>query len=83
MIYFLFFLVFASNKVLETCVSLRKNDFISIRMVEVRRRPFDAKFMQIESPDVGRNEANHSDIELYNDSCHKDKTEIPGILLSS
>ena len=42
------------EQVMRTCEALREAGFFSVRMVEVRRRPFDAKCVQFEQPNVGR-----------------------------
>ena len=66
---------------METCNSLRKNGFISIRMVEVRRRPFDAKFVQLESADVGRNQLENADKD-HNNTEFDEESKISGKLVS-
>ena len=66
---------------METCVSLRKHNFISIRMVEVRRRALDAKFMQIESADVGRNDPKDANMESKDVKGENDEAEFPGAFI--
>lgn len=44
------------EQVSQTCDQLRKCGFHSIRMMEVRQRPFDGRLMAIENLDVGRSD---------------------------
>ena len=46
------------EQVVKTCEKLRECKFHSIYMIEVRRRPFDAKNHRFENADVGRSSSN-------------------------
>ena len=52
------------EQVMKTCESLREEGFCCIKMVEVRQRPFDAKFVQLDTPDVGRNSNNIVTVDI-------------------
>jgi tRNA (adenine57-N1/adenine58-N1)-methyltransferase len=41
------------EQVMKTCQALREDGFHSIRMMEVRRRPFDGRLTELETPDLG------------------------------
>ena len=63
---------------MQTCCSLREHGFISIRMIEVRRRPFDAKFVQLESADIGRKRLKHQRFEYEGKLFEEEYNEIAG-----
>ena len=50
-------------------------------MVEVRRRALDAKFMQIESADVGRNDPKDANMESKDVKGENDEAECPGAFI--
>ena len=61
------------EQVMRTCEALREAGFFSVRMVEVRQRPFDAKYVQFEQPDTGRNSDNMFEIPNTVDSTEGEK----------
>jgi len=65
---------------MKTCESLRAAGFYSVRMIEVRTRPFDARVVQLETPDVGRPWTASSVVDLDSAISILSKTEETGDL---
>lgn len=49
-------------------------------MFEVRQRPFDAKFVQLESADLGRSKAEYKNAECIDRFNDKEYNKIAGML---
>lgn len=58
---------------MKTCEKLRELQFHSIRMIEVRQRPFDARTVALETLDLGLGEADSATVQ-QNESSARDPT---------